>query len=81
MAVVAKVATGVVAETEVASLRRVDLHTTTSAPVVLGSKVLLDIPVRYRNSCYSCLQNFVFILFECGHYIILHVHNYVYKFY
>ena len=81
MAVVTEIATGVGAETEVASLRGVHLHATPSAPVVLGSKVLLDIPVRYRNSCYSCLQNFVFILFECGQYIILHVHNYVYKFY
>ena len=48
VAVVAEVATGVVAETEVASLRRVDLHTTTGAPVVLGSQVLLDVPVKKR---------------------------------
>ena len=46
MAVGAEIATGVVAKTEVASLRRVDLHTTASAPVVLGSQVLLNVPVK-----------------------------------
>ena len=37
VAVVAEIATGVGAETEVASLRRVHLHATPCAPVVLGS--------------------------------------------
>ena len=37
VAVVAEIATGVGAETEVASLRRVYLHATPCAPVVLGS--------------------------------------------
>ena len=46
MAVVTEVATSVGAETKVASLRWVHFHTTPRAPIVLDSKVLLDVPVK-----------------------------------
>ena len=49
MAVLAEILSSIVAETEVASIGGVYLHSTPSAPVALGQQVLLQVPEEWRQ--------------------------------
>ena len=49
MAVLAEILSSIVAETEVASIGGVYLHSTPSAPVALGQQILLQVPEEGRQ--------------------------------
>ena len=49
MAVLAEILSSIVAETEVASIGGVYLHSTPSAPVALGQQILLQVPKEGRQ--------------------------------